>query len=131
MVAKTDPWAPRPKSEKEYVDAASRILEELKGKRLDILLLHETPYYPELVPGLRENVGSLAARKVVEMIRPRVAIGGHAHLEPRVARLNDTLIVHLDSSQLKRSYLILETNDNIKITLYKDRKVIESMCLRR
>ncbi|UXD22870.1 hypothetical protein IPA_09090 [Ignicoccus pacificus DSM 13166] len=132
VVTKTDPWAPRPKSKREFIDSAKRIQKESKGKRLDVLLLHETPYYPELISGIRENVGSLAAREVIEMVRPRVAIGGHAHLEPQLVKREDTVLIHLDSSQLRRSYLTLEImNNGIKITLYEDGEIIESTQLKR
>ena len=56
----------------------TRVAEVLANK-VDILLLHEVPYLPEVYPDMRLSPGSEAALEAIKIIKPRLVLGGHMH----------------------------------------------------
>jgi len=46
------------------IDEFLKDAKELEGKDIDVLLIHETPYLPELFPFMKENICSKTALKL-------------------------------------------------------------------
>ena len=107
----------------EIIEEARRIAR--KGP-VDILLLHQPPSLPELFPKLNIDEGTDAALEAVKIVKPRVAIVGHMHMGYRRTRLGDTLVVHLDSSQEHREFIVVE--DGV-LRAYRDFQLIDEVPL--
>ena|GEM_PF-1428829 len=63
------------KTPEGFLEIAKRIV----GGRVDVLLIHETPYLPSLFPFMEERLGPNTALKAVEIIRPWLIMNGHMH----------------------------------------------------
>jgi len=112
------------KTVEECLEAAER----LKGKDIDVLLMHETPYLPELFPFMRDSFSSRTALRVVEIIRPRIVVNGHMHSGcfKTYTFSWGTKYVYVSSDQREKCYLILHTNNSVKLKVWKDSEVIYS-----
>ena len=98
----------------EFIEVAKRLV----GKNIDILLIHEVPYLPNLFKNIRDSVPSRTALKAVELIKSKIVINGHMHDGFKVYKFNfGTLYLNVDSSQLSRHYLVMDEN---KVSIYKD-----------
>jgi len=63
------------KTPEGFLEIAKRIV----GGRVDVLLIHKTPYLPSLFPFMEERLGPITALKAVETIRPWLIIDVHMH----------------------------------------------------
>lgn len=107
------------KTPQEYIAVA----QSLAGKDIDILLIHEAPYIPWVFPSVIESTSSIAALRAIEVVKPRVVIGGHMHYEGyKVCQLDfGALYIHIDSSQASRYYLTIEEEqEKLRIDAWKD-----------
>jgi predicted phosphohydrolase len=52
-----------------------RIMNKIKG--VDILVIHQPPYIPELYPNMRGNEPAILMTQALEQIRPRLHFSGH------------------------------------------------------
>ena len=93
---------PRKKPE-EYLEVARK----LKGK-IDVLLIHETPYLPRIHEKQVESVGAKTALESVKIVKPKIVFNGHIHWSPySIYRFPyHTLYVRIDSSQQHKTYAI-------------------------
>ena len=110
------------KTPEEFLECAKK----LEGKDIDILLMHETPYLPELFPFMVRDFRSETALEAVKIIKPRLVINGHMHSGGY--RTHDfpwrTKYIYIDSSQKERHYLILNTN-NMDLEVWRDFEVVD------
>ena len=113
-----------PRRTPEEIIEEARMLAE-RGP-VDILLLHQPPSLPELFPGLNIDEGTDAALEAIRMVKPRAAIIGHMHMGYRRTRLGETLVVHLDSSQEHREFIVVE---NGVLKAYRDFREIDRVRL--
>lgn len=86
----------------------------------DIMIMHETPYIPEVFGRMWRSAGSLTALKALSLVKPKMLLVGHMHLAPALhAELEDGMrIVHVDSSQ--KGYVIWDLESGT-LTGYSDR----------
>lgn len=71
------------------------IAERLRGKKMDILLIHETPYLPNLFPFMRDSKDSRIALRVVEAILPKIVFNGHMHYGGyKTYRIGKSVYIH-------------------------------------
>jgi len=102
------------KSPEEFIEVAKR----LEGKNIDILLIHEVPYLPQIFRDIRDSVSSRTALKAVELIKPKIVVNGHIHDGVKVYKFNfGALYLNIDSSQASRYYLVM---DEVMIKVYRD-----------
>ena len=111
---KTKKGVPR-KTPDEFIKYA----EKLRGKSIDVMLIHETPYLPDLFPFMRESFGSRTALEVVQIAKPRLVINGHMHLGGYKIYFFpwNTKYIYIDSSQVNKHYVILHT-DSMKLEIW-------------
>ena len=97
------------------------IAKKLEGKEVDVLLIHETPYLPELFPFMRDDYTSRTALEAVRVVKPRLVFNGHMHYGGyKFYEFSfGTKYVYIDSSQQNRHYAILSIN-NMKLEVWKD-----------
>ena len=89
---------------------------------IDVLLLHQPPLLPSLFPGIEENPGTIAALRALELISPRLAVVGHMHAGYRRVEHGETIVVHIDSSLLRREYIIIEDG---AATVYRGWRIVD------
>jgi Icc-related predicted phosphoesterase len=112
------------KSPEEFVSTARRI----RGKNVDILLVHQTPYLPELF-NMKRDPGGEAALEAISLVRPRIIVNGHMHQGGfKVHRLPwGGLFINIDSSQEHRYYAIIRVSGGkFDVELWKDKVKIHS-----
>ncbi len=113
------------KTPQEFMEIA----EKLKGKGIDILLIHETPFLPELFPFMRNTIASRTVLKAIEIVKPRIVVNGHMHSGGY--KIYDFSFgcryVYIDSSQAQRYYLIFRLNNSIIIEIWRDFSIITSI----
>ncbi len=91
---------PRKKPE-EYLKWAK----VLRG-RIDLLLMHETPYIPSFFGRMWRNVATLTALEALMEASPEIASIGHLHaFKCKVGSYSDVRLVHVDSSVGGYAYL--------------------------
>ncbi|AEM38583.1 metallophosphoesterase [Pyrolobus fumarii 1A] len=102
----------------EFLSVARR----LAGK-LDILVMHEVPYLPEAYPDVRRDIGPLTALKAIEIVRPRLVLGGHMHRGCYTIHevTRNVLYLRVDSSMAERCYVVLEADS---IIVYRDEEFV-------
>jgi len=112
------------KTPEEFLEVAGK----LKNGNVDILLLHETPYLPELFPFMRDSFSSRTALRVVEIIRPRMVVNGHMHSGcfKTYTFPWGTKYVYVSSDQREKCYLILHANNGVRLKVWKNSKVVYS-----
>ncbi len=120
---KTKKGVPR-KTPEEFL----KVAEKLKGKDIDILLLHETPFIPELFPFMAKDFRSLSALEAIKIIKPRLVINGHMHsgCYKTYTFPWGTKYIYISSDQKERCYLLLNTK-NSKIEVWRDLKLVDSI----
>ena len=86
-------------------------IEKAKALRgVDVLLLHEAPYVPEVFGRMWRSVGPLTALSALELVKPKVLIVGHLHLAPALHALYKGMhVFHVDTS--KGGHLVVDTNE--------------------
>ncbi|MEM4971977.1 MAG: hypothetical protein QXE01_12080 [Sulfolobales archaeon] len=116
---------PRRKPE-EFLEIARR----LAGDIVDILLIHETPYLPNLFPFMVEGIGSRTALEAIKIIRPMLVINGHMHSGGFKTHEFPwgSKYIYIDSSQQNRHYIII---NNIEIEIWRDLEKLETIQLQR
>jgi len=99
---------------RKTVEEFLRVAEELRGKNIDVLLLHETPYLPELFPFMRDDFASRTTLKVVERVKPRLIINGHTHSGGYKVYSFPwrTKYIYVSSDQKEKCYLIIYSTSN-------------------
>ncbi len=97
-----------------------------RQKPIDVLLLHQPPFLPSLFPGIEEDPGTLAALRALELISPRLVVVGHMHMGYRRVEHGETIVAHIDSSLLRREYIVIE--DGV-VTVYRSWRVIDHFSL--
>jgi len=104
----------------EFLEAAKKLM----SKDVDVLLIHETPYLPNLFPFMRDSIGSRTALEVIKIIKPRLVINGHMHSGGYKIHYFPwgTKYLYIDSSQGNRHYVILNT-DNMELEVWRDLEV--------
>ena len=114
------------KTPDEYLSIAGG----LKGKEVDVMLIHETPYLPNLFPFIRDSFSSRTALEAVEIVKPRLVFNGHVHAGGyRIYEFSfGTKYIFIDSSQANKHYVILYT-DSMKLEIWRDREAIEQQTL--
>ncbi len=81
------------------------IEKEISGFRSDIAVFHDTPYgFFDWIGGV--SVGSIAIRRWIESVKPKIVFCAHIHEHEGVAKLNDTLIVKIPPAYKKRAVLV-------------------------
>ena len=99
----TKSGTPRKKPE-EFIEKAR----SLRG--VDVLLLHEAPYMPEVFGRMWRSVGPLTALSATELIKPKVLVVGHLHLAPALHALYKGIhVFHVDTS--KGGHLVVDTSE--------------------
>lgn len=119
---RTRELVPRKTSE-EYLSVAR----SLRGEGIDILLIHEAPYIPELLPSVKMSPSSVTSLEAIRTVEPRLAIRGHVHEDSLEAyRVSPkTRYVRLDSSQLSRRYLVLTAEGGwVNVDKWQDYKLL-------
>ncbi len=113
---KTKKGVPR-RTPEEFLEVA----EKLKGKDIDVLLMHETPHLPELFPFMARDFRSETALEIVRIIKPRLVVNGHMHSGGYKTHIFPwgTRYIYIDSSQASRHYIILRT-ERMRIEIWKD-----------
>ena len=99
------------KTPEDFIDLARK----LKDERVDVLLIHETPYLPRVFSSIRKSLGSQVALEAIEIIKPKIVFNGHIHegtFRTYVFPYN-TLYVYIDSSQHHKAYLILHVDNGL------------------
>ena len=106
------------------------IARELKGKEVDVLLIHETPYLPSLFPFIRDSFSSRTALEAVEIVKPKLVFNGHVHAGGyKIYEFSfGTKYIYVDSSQANKHYVILYT-DSMKLEIWRDREVVDQHTL--
>jgi predicted phosphodiesterase len=101
------------------------VAESLKGKDVDILLMHEVPFLPQLYPYQRKSEGSIVALKAVEIIRPKLVLNGHMHgcCYTYCEFPWGSKYLRVESSMHEKCYAILDVNE-LKVNVFKDRELI-------
>jgi len=115
---KTKKGVPR-RTPEEFLEVA----EKLKGKDIDVLLMHETPYLPELFPFMARDFRSETALEIVRIIKPRLVINGHMHSGGYKTHIFPwgTKYVYISSDQREKYYLVLSNIGNcILVEVWKD-----------
>lgn len=92
---------------------------------MDILLMHEVPFLPQLYPHQRKSEGSIVALKAIELIKPKIVLNGHMHgccysyyEFPWGSRY-----LRVESSMHEKCYAILDT-DKLRVSISKDCRLI-------
>jgi len=102
------------------------IAKKLEGRGVDILLMHETPYLPELFPFMRDDCASRTALEAVRVVKPRLVFNGHMHYG--CCKFYEfsfgTKYVYIDSSQQHRCYAILSPKDE-RVEIWIDYREVE------
>jgi Icc-related predicted phosphoesterase len=108
----------------EFLSVASK----LSRGGVDILLIHETPYLPELFPFMKDTPGARAALKAIEMIRPRIVINGHMHSGGfRIYSFPfGTKYIYLCSDQIEKHYLLLDS-ETMTVEVWRDSELAEKL----
>ena len=84
---------PRKRPE-EFIEVAR----SLQGK-VDLLVLHETPYIPTFFGKMWRSVGTLTALEALRIVKPRVVLVGHLHaFACGITTFEHMRVVHVDSS---------------------------------
>lgn len=115
-----------PRRSVEEIIEAARMLED---KRIDILLIHQTPYLPRLFD-MRQDPGSEAALEAIRIVKPRIVVNGHIHRGGfNMLQLPwGTLYVNIDSSQEQRHYLkIEEAEGRFIMEVWRDKNMVERL----
>ena len=91
-----------------------RIASMLRGKRVDLLLMHETPCLPSLFPFMQETINCRTAFRAAEIVRPRILVNGHMHSGGYKTTILPwgTRYIYIDTSQQNRHYLTIQTREN-------------------
>ena len=110
---------PRKKPE-EFIEYGKR----LSGK-IDILLLHDSPYVPEYKGKIANDVRTQAVGIAIFEAKPRITLCGHLHLSPYTIYEFEygALYIRIDSSQKHRCYAIFYPN-NRKLEVWKDSNIV-------
>ncbi len=118
---KTKKGVPR-RTPEEFLETARK----LEGKEIDVLLIHETPYLPQLFSFMAKDFRGLTVLEAIRIVKPRLVINGHMHSGCyKVASLSwSTKYIYISSDQKERCYLVLNTmNGNILVEVWKDFEV--------
>ena len=101
-----------------------QVAEKLRNKEVDILLMHETPYLPELFPFMRNDFASKTAYEFVKKVKPKIVFNGHIHAGGYKTYTFPwgTNYIYIDSSQASKHYIILHTN-NMRIEIWKEKEL--------
>ena len=103
--------APRDVGEDEICDALKRGCEQVRGARPLLMICHTPPFDTKcdrIMSG--KAVGSTAARKFIEEVKPEVCISGHIHESAAVDTIGPTKI--LNAGPFKGGgYIIVESRD--------------------
>ena len=114
------------KTPDEFLEYARK----LRDKDIDILLIHETPFLPELFPFMTRDFRSETALEAIKIVKPRIVFNGHMHSGGY--KFFDfpfgTKYIYVSSDQKERCYLILYTS-NMKIEVWKDLEQVDSIVL--
>lgn len=113
------------KTPEEFLAVARR----LQGERVDILLLHQTPYLPELF-NMKRDPGGEAALEAVRLVKPRIVVNGHMHQGGfNVYRFPwGTLFLNIDSSREHRHYLVIHAgNGMFRVEVWRDMERVKTI----
>lgn len=104
--------------------------EKLKGKKIDILLIHETPYLPSLFPFMSNTLGAKIALEVTRKIKPKLVINGHMHSGGYKTYTFPfgTNYIYICTDQKHRHYLILDTS-NPSLQVWNDWTLVSEVKL--
>jgi len=107
---------------KEFLEYAKK----LEGKDIDILLIHETPYLPELFPFMRDDFASRTALEAVKIVKPKIVFNGHMHSGGfKMYRFGfGVKNIYIDSSQVSRHYIVLYTKE-MRLEIWRDHDVVD------
>ena len=102
-----------------------RIARSIDNKNIDILLIHESPPFPEYRGSMHFRRSLNSILDVIRILKPRIIINGHLHFSPYTAIYCDKYIyIRIISSQDSRYYAIY---DDEKIKIYCDFSEIVSL----
>lgn len=77
----------------------------ISGFKADIAVFHDTPYgFFDWING--KSVGSIAIRRWVESVKPKIVFCAHIHEHEGVAKLTETLIVKIPPANKGRCVLV-------------------------
>ncbi len=87
----------------------------ISGFKADIAIFHDTPYgFFDWVNG--NSVGSMAIRRWIESVKPKIVFCAHIHEHEGVAKFEETLIVKIPPANRGRCVIVeFENFDNIMI----------------
>ena len=101
----------------DFLDIADR----LRGENVDILLIHETPYLPNLFPFMRDSEGSRTVLRVIQAISPKIVFNGHMHYGGyKTCRIGKSVYIYIDSSQKHRHYAVLSSNSPLEVEIWRN-----------
>ncbi len=86
----------------------------ISGFKADVAVFHDTPYgFFDWING--RSVGSMAIRRWIESVKPKIVFCAHIHEHKGVAKLNDTLIVKVPPAN--EGCVIVEFEDFSKVVV--------------
>jgi len=86
---------------------------KISGFKSEVAVFHDTPYgFFDWVGG--SNVGSIAIRRWIESVKPKIVFCAHIHEHEGVAKFNDTLIVKVPPAYKNRGVFV-ELEDFSKV----------------
>ena len=100
-----------------------QVAEKLRGKDVDVLLLHETPCLPTLFPFMRNDFCCETALKAIEVINPKLVVNGHMHSGCFKTHTFpwSTKYIYISSDQKERCYLILDVSyGSVEVEVWRD-----------
>ncbi|BBD73331.1 hypothetical protein HS1genome_1720 [Sulfodiicoccus acidiphilus] len=97
-------------------------------RKVDILVMHQPPYLPEVYPNMRRDEGGLLALEAIREVSPRLFLNGHMTGECYTYYRFPwgTHYLRVDSSQECKHYAVLEGG---KVKVYDNRKEVVSFVL--
>ena len=111
---------PRKKPD-EFLGIARKIASS--GFSIDILLIHEAPYLPDLFPQIVKREGILKALESIKIVKPKLVFHGHMHSGCFKTKMigEETRYIYIDSSQNERCYIVINNREsNIDVEVWRD-----------
>jgi len=100
----------RKKSHHKTVEQVKSIIKTYAQEKIDFIVAHEAPKHPSLLKNEQE-LGFEIFNEVVEELRPKLYLCGHAHVPSQILKIGETLLVNLDTSAKRCEYAIVEYLD--------------------
>jgi Icc-related predicted phosphoesterase len=70
---------------------------------IDMLVAHEAPTHTQLARNGR-SLGQEVLAKAIDELEPKLYLCGHIHIESQIIRVNETMLINVDSSMRHQEY---------------------------